>query len=561
MGFLESIRNIDIEKGDLSKILQIDLVDNSYEVIDTDEFDDANFLRTNKEIITSLEYDGKLKKKVHTLQVGNKTSEYALLKDLFHFLYLEEPQIKNNKTINVTQLLHKEMLGILQQSHSYQYLKEHLKNNNAKSFVTANMLADNIIDYLNTLNEQDYDDVLKDAQSLYESMQGNPQLEKSGEGNSGSGEEGEATNSNSEEEGQKGQNEGEGKNQGSYPTSSSGEEGVSSFDELPQPVKDKLSEIKENLQKAVKGSYEKTEGKIKETEKILETLSFGSNPAKAFIDRKLIEQIKLYEELLDQKKIKQIINILGQIQHRNQERWDNIKTSKQVKLVEITIGDDITNLIPEELFCFSDELLELDLMSRLQERSALIYHGKPKASWKGPIVFCLDESGSMNGIKNIKAKAVALAMIDIALKQGRKFATVHFDSSVSDTYVLERVDKGKSLDMMIEIAGHFSGGGTSYNPPLEKALEIIGQEKYLKNADIIFITDGMGEALKEENYDKIKLLQRDKKIQIINILIGKNQQRYYNKKNIRDLTEVSNENMVIDDLLEAEEEIFNISVR
>ncbi len=555
MGFLDEINEPIISEKSLGEILSVKNTDDDFEATVTDEFDAYIFLETNKIINMSPNYKNNIKTQVSVLQLENQIASYALLKDLFNIFLNKETEIKKSKTTNVAQLFNRDILKMVQKTNSFQYIKEKISDNNAKSFVVAVNLLKNILDSIQKSIENNYEDAAKEAQSLYDedSEDNKDKIDSPETGNEG--EDGNEGNDNTgDDKGELGNN------------SKSGE---NDFDSLPQDVKDVLEKAKAKMGNSIANAMDKEiKEKVENAEKILITLGYGSQSNKAFIDRKLIEQIKLYDDLMNNKNLLRIVNILGQIQRRNQERWDNIKTSKHVKLIEISLGDDITNLISEELFSLTDDLLELELMSRLQEDAALIYKSKPKASWKGPIIFCIDESGSMDGIKNIKAKSIALAMMDIALKQKREFATVHFDANVSDVYIIEKVDKGKSLDSLLEIAGHFSGGGTDFNKPLEKALSLIDTSKFLHSADIVFITDGQAADLSLKNLETLNALRREKKLKIITLLIDesnlfKNPPRnsiYSSYNNDKSLPKNSDKFLIINDLLEAEEDIFDISV-
>jgi uncharacterized protein with von Willebrand factor type A (vWA) domain len=88
------------------------------------------------------------------------------------------------------------------------------------------------------------------------------------------------------------------------------------------------------------------------------------------------------------------------------------------------------------------------------------------------------------------AAAVALAFLEISKKQGRAFALVHFGSAVL------RVDDwpAKSqitLESLLDSVSFFaSDGGTDFEEPIDKGIELIEKHGSYKEADIIMITDG-----------------------------------------------------------------------
>lgn len=158
------------------------------------------------------------------------------------------------------------------------------------------------------------------------------------------------------------------------------------------------------------------------------------------------------------------------------------------EITNITIGDDLSRLIPAEIAKLAHPLLELEFQRKFLERQLLQYQlrGNEKQG-KGPIVVCVDESSSMSGERDIWAKAVCLALLYIAQQQNRMFALVHYNRAVTRTDFFE----GKSNPSeILDAISYFSGGGTNFMEPLNHAVQIISNNKAYKKADVIFITDG-----------------------------------------------------------------------
>jgi uncharacterized protein with von Willebrand factor type A (vWA) domain len=107
---------------------------------------------------------------------------------------------------------------------------------------------------------------------------------------------------------------------------------------------------------------------------------------------------------------------------------------------------------------------------------------------KGPIVVCIDNSGSMQGPKEIWSKAIALALCAVAVETKRAFEIIHFDTTVQrvDIFDTAQVDSEK----LTESCTFFSNGGTNFEPALDKAMEDIKSSTTFSKADIIMITDG-----------------------------------------------------------------------
>lgn len=140
----------------------------------------------------------------------------------------------------------------------------------------------------------------------------------------------------------------------------------------------------------------------------------------------------------------------------------------------------------------------------------MVYHtiGKEEMG-KGPIILCLDQSGSMSKLDN-QSKGFTLALMSIARKQRRDFALIPF-STQAKKYIYK---KGKiSPHDMVEMATNFLGGGTMFDRPLQYALEVIDDSRF-KKADIVFVTDENANL----NNDYIKRFNEKKKEKEFNVM-------------------------------------------
>ncbi len=88
---------------------------------------------------------------------------------------------------------------------------------------------------------------------------------------------------------------------------------------------------------------------------------------------------------------------------------------------------------------------------------------------------------------------------DILAFTSRDYEVKHFDLK---TGVLKSIDSAQ----FVSIAEYFPGGGTDFEKPLSKALDLLKSSKS-NNADIIFITDGESQI----SPDWLELFNQDKK--------------------------------------------------
>ena len=194
-------------------------------------------------------------------------------------------------------------------------------------------------------------------------------------------------------------------------------------------------------------------------------------------------------------------------------------SKKKVEFIDITLGNDLSRVLPLELVKLSDPSQRVLALKRYRDRQMMQYkmQGTERLA-QGDIVCCEDGSGSMHGIREIFAKALCITLAKIAREQRRQFTGIHFGSRDEiTTFTFEnsgsawakestvtRETEGRyaksypNIEMdyiegIVNFAELFYGGGTDFETPLAKALSIL-QEQHDKygatRGDIVFVTDG-----------------------------------------------------------------------
>lgn len=290
-----------------------------------------------------------------------------------------------------------------------------------------------------------------------------------------------------------------------------------------EEVKKAAEELVENIRKDIKDAVKDA---VKETESLAETLSqyrgwddsaavnTQINPAEAF---------KAADMLLNNScntKIKEIAKLAGRLSHAALKS-KKAKTDTPVldQWSGITEGKDISKLLPQEILALKHPALKGDFLKRFADGKLLQYEINPKQpAGNGPLVVCIDESGSMEGQREIWAKAVALALLKIARKKRRAYALIRFSNRAEEPEYIH-AKKRINPSFIVNLFSGFLGGGTDFVSPLVKAFHVITKNKVYRKSDIVFITDG--ECSIDENYAKTFKEQKYRyKISILSVLIG-----------------------------------------
>jgi uncharacterized protein with von Willebrand factor type A (vWA) domain len=108
-------------------------------------------------------------------------------------------------------------------------------------------------------------------------------------------------------------------------------------------------------------------------------------------------------------------------------------------------------------------------------------------SERGPIVLCLDTSGSMRGAPEQVAKAVTIAALRVAHSERRGCKLIAFGGPGE---LLERDLHGSGgLQALLELMGQAFDGGTDVQTPIETAIDRVHEAAWA-SADLLIVSDG-----------------------------------------------------------------------
>nr|WP_234314138.1 VWA domain-containing protein [Streptomyces sp. NBRC 109706] len=188
------------------------------------------------------------------------------------------------------------------------------------------------------------------------------------------------------------------------------------------------------------------------------------------------------------------------------------------ELVGVTLGDDLSRVVPAELVNLGAPALRAVFAARYAAGELMVYDNVgERSTGRGAVVACVDTSHSMyeagpGGVtREAWAKACALALLDQARHTGRDFVGILF--SAADRIRVFRFPAGAPADIagVLDFAETFLGGGTSYQAPLTVAGELLAEEfddAARARGDIVLITDDECEVGEEWMRDWSRAKQR-----------------------------------------------------
>jgi uncharacterized protein with von Willebrand factor type A (vWA) domain len=170
---------------------------------------------------------------------------------------------------------------------------------------------------------------------------------------------------------------------------------------------------------------------------------------------------------------------------------------------------DVARMLASEAAMIRHPLLHRLWRARLAESQLLSYESEAVLSqWRlqpddtrhtaataqheplaaGPIIVCLDTSGSMRGAPENVAKACVLQALRTAHSTQRACKLLAFGGA-GELLEQDLAVSATGLQALLATMGQSFDGGTDVQTPLERAIELVGTQAYAL-ADILIVSDG-----------------------------------------------------------------------
>ena len=211
-----------------------------------------------------------------------------------------------------------------------------------------------------------------------------------------------------------------------------------------------------------------------------------------------------------------IENSINNIEFKDSYNYSNKKITSKDEIVGIYFSKDIENIVPEELSLLCDKdfekLFKLKYIeNRLMcfDKDSYIFDEKEKQKikagyidGKGPVIICIDTSGSMKGINEYIAKATMLKIVMQALSENRNIYLINFSVEIY-SYKFSKYDGINELINFLKLSYH---GGSDIYKALNEANKIMNTDDF-RNADVLVLSDFM---MEDMPYNLIELCEKQK---------------------------------------------------
>jgi uncharacterized protein with von Willebrand factor type A (vWA) domain len=257
----------------------------------------------------------------------------------------------------------------------------------------------------------------------------------------------------------------------------------------------------------------------------------GSNDAKAIA--------ALFKRVRSDPELRRICELAGRYRRVAQSKQRRKLVHGMDDVVGVTTDGDLSRLLPHELAKLAIPEFEDDALRRLVERQTMCreYHSTEPVA-KGPVIVCVDESGSMEGEKVHTAKALALALAWIARQQKRWIALIAYSGDSGERLLALPPDKWNEVALMDWLA-QFIGLGSNLDVPVRELPHYYEELRAPKGStDVVFVTDALcriGPAVRH----RFNAWKEEARARLITLVIGSSP---------GDLTEISDEVHQVDSL-------------
>ena len=211
-----------------------------------------------------------------------------------------------------------------------------------------------------------------------------------------------------------------------------------------------------------------------------------------------------------------IENAINNIEFKDAYNYSNKKITSKDEIVGIYFSKDIENIVPEELSLLCDKdfekLFKLKYIeNRLMcfDKDSYIFNEKEKQKIKagyidgrGPVIICIDTSGSMKGINEYIAKATMLKIVMRALSENRNIYLINFSVEIY-SYKFSKYDGLAELINFLKLSYH---GGSDIYKALHEANRIMNTDDF-RNGDVLVLSDFM---MEDMPYNLIELCEKQK---------------------------------------------------
>jgi Mg-chelatase subunit ChlD len=216
-----------------------------------------------------------------------------------------------------------------------------------------------------------------------------------------------------------------------------------------------------------------------------------------------------------------IVEELGRMERdaRSQRRAQN---AGRERVTGVRVGGELSDVLPGELALLGDGHTEDLFYQRYAEHRLICLelegsHADPEGQRRGPVVACVDTSGSMQGDPEVVAKALVLSTLRRVLPQNRRVRLILFGGP-GDRQEIDITRGARATGALLDFLGMSFYAGTDFDGPLVRAMELMQEEAY-ERADVLVLTDGLCRA-SQAVVRRVEQARQQRHFRVVTVVVG-----------------------------------------
>ncbi len=242
---------------------------------------------------------------------------------------------------------------------------------------------------------------------------------------------------------------------------------------------------------------------------------------------KWLEKLKRHPDLVD------FLKEVGRNVHHVRVKKKQMRSRRlPEEYYDLRQSGDIAHMLPSEAGLLADPDYETYFLLKWVEQKLMTYDtvGWLEEPPKGPVICMLDTSHSMRGSKLRLAQLFVMTFAALSLLEKRDFLLLLFGAKgeLREQALYHRRPDWPAFYALAQMA---FGGGTHFDAPMKRAIQIVEENKQFRGADFVMVTDGVG-GLSLYVREMLADLAKRKQVRLHSLIVGSARQHLVQKYDI-----------------------------
>ena len=207
--------------------------------------------------------------------------------------------------------------------------------------------------------------------------------------------------------------------------------------------------------------------------------------------------------------LKELARRIGRAGGEDAGKAVRFMTAAKSDIAGITVGNDLSSLLPSEVALLAEPRTEDIFLRGYAEKRLQVFASASSGSAEpvdrrdGPVVVCLDMSGSMAGEPADVARVLTMAVTIIARRRHREVAVVKYGNDEHDCFFVRNLRKDRKG--LVDFLAFQSMGGNNEDMMFRWLFrEVLPGERDFRSADVLCVSDFWWSPIREDAMDAIR---------------------------------------------------------